>query len=225
MTLRIVALFTFFFLSACVSLDSAVTTPNLNAANDNVQLGLLYLQREENVNAKEKLLLALQQAPNWPTALDAMAFYFESTGDQNQAGYYYRRALKSAPNSGQVLNNYGVFLCRHGAYQLAVPYFLKAAYQAEYVNTAAAYENAGLCLMAKGDITHAELYFSKAITQDPKRLKSFLALAKISFLQEKYHLSSSYLKRYLQLTKPNPQSHSLMLEIGRKLRDNRSIKS
>lgn len=225
MTLRMVVLFTIFLLISACAINSTVAIPNLNAANDNVQLGLLYLQRHENVQAKEKLLLALQQAPEWSTALDAMAFYFESTGDESQAGNYYRRALKSAPNSGQVLNNYGVFLCRNGAYPLAVEYFLKAANKPEYINTAAAYENAGLCLLAQGENTDAAVYFNKALRQDQKRLKSFLALAKISYQQEKYPLASAYLKRYLQLAKPNQQSRLLMLEIARKLSDNRPMKS
>ena len=55
------------------------------AAQLNVQLGLGYLQRQNVERAKTRLLKALEQAPNSPIALDAMAYYLEVTGDQENA--------------------------------------------------------------------------------------------------------------------------------------------
>jgi type IV pilus assembly protein PilF len=128
------------------------------AASFNIQLGMGYLKQGDRPRAKKKLLSALKQAPESPDVNAAMAYYFEKTDEMDQAQKYYLKALSLSKNSGAQLNNYGTFLCRQAKYEKAESYFLKAVKDEQYINTAGAYENAGLCALAIPDNDKAKLY-------------------------------------------------------------------
>lgn len=138
------------------------TNQNL-ASRDNVALGLEYLKNGNKVRAKEKLLRALHESPQSPVALYTMAYYWENTGNVALASQYYEHAYQLAPNDGAVLNNYGVFLCKQHQVQRAETLFLKAANLQNYINTAKAYENAGVCALTVNDKAKAKDYFTKAL--------------------------------------------------------------
>jgi type IV pilus assembly protein PilF len=166
------------------------------AATYNVQLGMAYLQQEDRKRAKRKLLTALEQAPDSPDTHAAMAYYLEKTGDLKQARSYYKKALLFAPNSGSQLNNYGTFLCRIGNNKEAEGYFLKAVQDMHYINSAAAYENAGLCAAAVPEYEKAKVYFTKALKQDPQRVQSLYQLVLIELKQNNPAEALSDLQKY-----------------------------
>lgn len=141
--------------------------PTREAASYNTQLGLAYLKQGDRPNAKRKLLLALSQAPHSPDANAAMAYFMEMSGEIDKARLFYEKAMTMAPGKGAQLNNYGAFLCRHGQYERAEQYFLRAANDINYEHTAGAYENAGLCAMAIPNYIKAKHYFAKALQHDP----------------------------------------------------------
>ena len=149
------------------------------AASFNIQLGLGYLKQGDRPRAKKKLLTAMQQEPKSPDVNAAMAYYFEQTNELDQSRKYYLKAISLSSNGGAQLNNYGTFLCRQGEYKKAETYFLNAVKDEHYVNTAAAYENAGLCALAVPDNDKAKLYFTTALNQDPSRKTSLYEFAKL----------------------------------------------
>lgn len=149
------------------------------AASFNTQLGLGYLKQGNRPRAKQKLLLALQQAPQSADVNAALAYYFEQTNEFDESRSYYLKALKYSNNSGAQLNNYGAFLCRQGNYKKAETYFLKAVQDVQYLNTSGAYENAGLCALEIPDYDKATLYFTTALNQDPSRKQSLYELVKL----------------------------------------------
>jgi type IV pilus assembly protein PilF len=154
-------------ISACSNL--VVQQDNNEAAAANIQLGLAYLQQGNSVLAKQKLLLALQQAPRHPEPAYAMGYFLQTQGELQAAGRYYRRAVNLSPQDGAAQNNYGVFLCRTGHYREAVNHLLVAARSINYLHTANAYENAGICALKIPDQKVALQYFRHALAQDPKR--------------------------------------------------------
>ena len=160
-----------------------------NAAIYNVRLGLAYLKQGNRLRAKKKLLTALDLAPNSPDVNTAMGFFLENTGDIYNARSFYKKALALAPHNGSQLNNYGAFLCRRGYYKTAETYFLQAVTDVHYVNSAGAYENAGLCAMAVPNYTKAIYFFKKALQQDPGRKQS---LAKLAYAKQQMHTTSRY---------------------------------
>jgi type IV pilus assembly protein PilF len=136
----------------------------------NVQLGLHYFQHQAPQLAKQKLLLARQQAPRHPEVLAAWAYYYEQVGQTQSAARYYRQAIRYSRRGGKQLNNYAVFLCRQGNFASAEQYFLAATRDPNYINSALAYENAGLCAKKNGKLPQAKGYFVKALQHDPKRV-------------------------------------------------------
>lgn len=200
------------------------TATNVTAAGFNVQLGLGYLQQGDMQRAKSKLLLALSQAPNWPQALDAMGYYLENTGDTRTAAIYYQKAVAIAPTSGPVQNNYGTYLCRIGQYQAADNHFMLAVQDINYLNTAEAYENAGLCSMEIPDNDKALAYFIKAIQQDPQRTTSVLEVAQINYKRGDYTLAQSYLDNYFtQVPQPGPEAMLLAIRLAHTRNDTATI--
>ena len=150
-----------------------------NAATYNTQLGIAYLRQGDRSRAKQKLITAVDLAPNDPDVNMAMGYFLEKTGDLPRARAFYKKALTSAPNSGVQLNNYGTFLCRTGHYKQAEIYFLKAVNELHSIHSAGAYENAGLCAAAIPDDKKAIYYFKKALEQEPNRKQSLAEIARI----------------------------------------------
>jgi type IV pilus assembly protein PilF len=149
------------------------------AASYNMQLGLGYLEQGDRSRAKKKLLIALKQEPQSPDVSAAMAYYFEKSSSFDDARQYYLKAISLSANAGAQLNNYGTFLCRQGEYKKAETYFMKAVSDMNYIHTAGAYENAGLCALAVPDDAKAKLYFINALKQDPSKRESLYELVKL----------------------------------------------
>ena len=139
---KLSAIFFALLLGAC----GAMHPPNIPAARDNAQVGLLYLRQHKKFQAKQRLLLALQQAPADPLVLGAFGYFLERGGRVKLAGSYYRKAVELNPHSAAAQNNYGVYLCRHGLYQQSIPYFERAASNISYLYADRARANAKRCL-------------------------------------------------------------------------------
>ena len=189
-----------------------------STAKINVQLGLAYLQQGNRQRAKQKLLLALQQGPDRSDAWYAMAYYLEKTGEPQEARTYYLRATHLAPKDGAVQNNYGTFLCRQKEYRASIQHFLLAVNDKNYLNTAEAYENAGLCALLIPDKVAAEKYFSKSLLQDPRRPSALIELADISYQQGNYQAAKDYLRRFSAVSMATTRSLRLNARVGEKLR-------
>ncbi len=170
-----------------------------DASSYNVQLGMAYLKQGDIPRAKRKLLMALDLTPNSPDVNAAMGYYLEKTGDKAQAKTYYLKALAAAPQNGSQLNNYGAFLCREGQYQQAEQYFLKAVKDVQYVHTAGAYENAGLCAEQIPDYPKAERYFIKALEHDSQRKQSLYELVNLEIKHNNTEKALTYLEQYKDL--------------------------
>lgn len=179
---------------------------NNKASEINTQLGLSYLNQGDVQRAKRKLLTALEQAPKSPDVNGAVAYYFEKTGEKSKANEFYHKALSFSNNKGPQLNNYGAFLCRQGHYQQAESFFINATKDTHYVNTAGAFENAGLCALAVPNIAKAEFYFKKALEQDPKRQKSMIELMKITFNKKNYKETVKMASQFDYENGPSPIS-------------------
>jgi len=159
------------------------------AALINAQLGLLYLEKKDISRAKQKLLLSIEEGPKLPETWYAMGYFLEMTGNLGEAKAHYLKAIQLAPKRGDVLNNYGTYLCRQGDYKNAIIYFMRAAKDPNYLEPAAAYENAGLCALKIPNQTLAADYFRSALVQDPNRLLASRELTKLnkhrdSFIEE-----------------------------------------
>lgn len=186
---------------------------NLKAAGYNVRLSALYLEEGKVEIAKRKILLALEQAPNWPPAVDGMAYFYASTGRPKLAEEYYQRAIQVAGESGDVENNYGVFLCQTKRYEDAIKRFQLAVKDKNYVNVAQAFENAGVCAAKIPDVPRALRYFKKAIENAPTYASAYLHAANIYYQVKQYRNAQRYLKQFLAFNNQEQTEESLALQI------------
>jgi type IV pilus assembly protein PilF len=144
--------------------------PNEAAGRFNAEQGLYYLHSGNTILAHEKFVLAQNQAPTDPLTLDALAFYYEKTGDLELANDTYFYALLQDPNSGTIRNNYGAFLCRNNYSRDSILYFLKAAKTPHYADAAEAYANAKFCAERLGDKTEYAYYTKLLRNPIPKQV-------------------------------------------------------
>ncbi|EJB8579383.1 type IV pilus biogenesis/stability protein PilW [Vibrio cholerae] len=170
-------------LAGCVTVTetagNATQSDPTEMAEARIALGLGYLENGSMIKARENLEKALQHAPDYYRSQLSMAHYYEAVGENDSARKMYRTALSKHPKNGNVLNNFGTFLCKQGEYDTADQYFRRAVEQPYYYLISASYENAGLCALKAGKTDNAREYFKRAIDHDPNRLLSILQLTKM----------------------------------------------
>lgn len=191
----------------CISVeDKSQSTTNPMASEYNTRLGLAYIKRGDLQRAKRKLLTSLKQDPKSVEGHLAMAYYWEQIHDNKQAEQEYRQALKLNSRSGQVRNNFGVFLCRNARYSEADSHFKAAAHDREYIKTGEMFENAGLCAQKAGQLSQAKYYFKKAISQDHTRYNSLVELAQIELDNNNAQETDRLVAMYHNYFKPTPRT-------------------
>ncbi|CAB1257865.1 type IV pilus biogenesis/stability protein PilW [Vibrio cholerae] len=206
-------------LAGCVTVTetagNATQSNPTEMAEARIALGLGYLENGSMIKARENLEKALQHAPDYYRSQLSMAHYYEAVGENDSARKMYRTALSEHPKNGNVLNNFGTFLCKQGEYDTADQYFRRAVEQPYYYLISASYENAGLCALKAGKTDNAREYFKRAIDHDPNRLLSILQLTKMEIeagdytparlrlmdLNQRYGYQKSSLKLLIELEK------------------------
>lgn len=187
--------------------------PKWEIAKINAQLGMAYLEQKNVQRAKQKLLMALQQGPNIPEPWYSMAYFLEATGNKAEASKYYLKAVELAPQRGDVQNNYGTFLCRSGRYQESIKHFMLAAKTEDYLDPAAAYENAGMCSMKMEAYSQAATFFNQALLKDPARTFSLLKLAEVDLKMKKYKEAKEMLVQYSYVASPSDEYNRLSKQL------------
>ena len=196
-------------LSACVSEGSKDSSQQEMASDENVQLGVAYLEQHNMDAAKSHLLLALDGAPHSVMALDAMGYYYEVIQEGALAMGYYQRALQVAPTSGVALNNFGGFLCRQGQYLAAIQAFRVAVKDDRYTHVAKAYENAGVCALMAQDKVQAKALLLEAIKKDPLTPTARINLAQLYFEEGQQEEAKNQLRIFLSVHEPTALTRAL----------------
>jgi type IV pilus assembly protein PilF len=175
--------------AAAVSLGACVTkssTPlhmanQKEAAADNVQLGIQYMNQGDLNLAKTKLDRAAEEDPGNANVHSARAMLFERMNQPAKADEEFRTALRLAPHDPDVINNYAVYLCQNGRTNEGVKRFLEAAHNALYRTPQAAYTNAGVCLRAARRDDEARVNFNAAVQLRPNYAEAAFQLATLDF--------------------------------------------
>jgi type IV pilus assembly protein PilF len=191
------------------------------AAEINAQLGIYYMKQGNLERAKEKLTLALNQSPKNAKVLSSMGYYLETIGEPVKAERYYLNAISIAPQDGTLKNNYGTFLCRSKRYYAAIDQFLTAVKDPNYIASAEAYENAGLCAMEIPNLKLAEDYFSKALQNNYSLEKSLFEMSQISYQEGDYAKADQYFQKLSQVAQLNQEALNLGIKINEKLKNKR----
>lgn len=135
-TLSALMLMTQFALVGCVTVKEngapIVKADPVAMAESRIALGLGYLEGGNMIRAHDNLQQALSHAPQYYRAQLSMAHYYETVGEDAKAEDMYKRSLRQHTKNGNVLNNYGTFLCKRGDFQQADQMFNRAIEQPYY---------------------------------------------------------------------------------------------
>ena len=194
---------------ALLALGACVSTPTepgggkkspTEAATFNSQLAIEYLRKGDLAVAREKIERALTQDPSNVAVQMTAALVYDRLGEDKKADEHYAAALRLKPDDPDMLNNYGVYLCRKGKPNEGEKLLLKAANDPVYKTPELALTNAGMCMRGVGKISEAESYFRQVLNRKPRYGDALLQLADLDFqrgTKESNDEASRLIKRYL----------------------------
>lgn len=176
-------------LSGCVSESTIVgndrpgqpRTDMKEAARTRMSLGLNYLQRGDNTQAKYNLEKAKQLAPDLAEIDNALAYYYEQVGELKQAEDSYRSALRKDSNNADTYNNFGAFLCQHQKYQQAEELLLAAIKRPGYIRVADSYENLAFCALEQKNYTQYHQYLKQSLQHNSNRSSALYNMAVMEY--------------------------------------------
>lgn len=189
------------------------------AAELNTSMGSEYLVRGEYEVALEKLKKAVSADPNYAPAHTVLAVLYERIGEEERAARHYRQAVKVAPDSGDVNNNYGVFLCQTGKSQEALAYFARAVQDPFYRTPEIALANAGACELQAGNLDKAEKFLRQSLEYNAEFADALLPLARISYRKEEFMRARAFLQRFEDVSEATAESLYLGFQVEQRLGD------
>jgi len=132
-----------------------------------VELAGAYFGRGQTAIALDEVKLALVAKPDMPEALNLRGLIYASLGELRLAEESFRRALQVAPRDGDVMHNYGWFLCQQRRFDEAEAQFRQALAQPQYLDTIRTYLGLGVCQARAGRMIEAEATLTRAYELDP----------------------------------------------------------
>lgn len=172
--------------------DRNPDSPERKRARLRLDLGVSYYQDGRFPIALDELKQALQTDPTFAEAHGMLALVYMALGEKQLAQASFQRALQLEPNSSDINNNYGWFLCQSGQPKEALPYFDKALQNPLYNQPAKPLQNAGVCALRMGDKAAAEEYFQRSFRFNPSGPVAAYNLALIFYDRKEYPRAEFY---------------------------------
>jgi type IV pilus assembly protein PilF len=194
-----------------------------DAAADNVQLAMAYMQANNLPRAKEKIDKALQEDPTNANAHSVLALFYERVNDSKKAESEFREAMRLAPGDPGPQNFYGVYLCGQHRVDEGVTKLLQVATNPLYRTPEAAYTNVGVCLRTAHRDEEAESAFHRALTVRPDFAEATYQLADLELAHGRALEARDRIARYLGQFNPTADLLLLGWRAARTLGDARSV--
>lgn len=190
-----------------------------DAAADNVQLGLAYIQQGNLPRAKEKLDRALKQDPGNPNTYAVYGLFYERIGDQKKADEDFHTAMRVAPDDPGQVNTYAGYLCRQGRVDEGVTKFVQVARNALYRTPEMAYTNMGVCLRSAQRDDEAAIAFRRALAVKADDDEAVFQLGDLDLAHGRALEARERLDRYMMNYPPSPDLLLLGVRASRTLGD------
>ncbi len=193
-----------------------------DAAADNVQLAMAYVQEGNLARAKEKLDRALQEDPHNPNLHSVYGLFYERINDQKKAESEFHEALRLAPGDPGQLNFYGGYLCRQHRVDEGVTKLLQVATNPLYRTPELAYDNVGVCLLTVHRDEEAESAFKRALNARPDYAEGTYQLAALELAHGRALEALTRINKFLAQSNPTPELLMAGIQAARTLGDARS---
>lgn len=179
----------------------------------------LRLQAGEIAEALKVARKAVRGDAKSADAQAVLALALERSGAVDEAGGHYRRAAELAPTRGEMLNNYGVWLCGRRQAAESLEWFDAALAAPGYPTPAAALANAGACAYQSGRAERAKRDLRRAISLDPENPLALATLARLAYDRGRWMEARAFSQRRLAAATADVQSLLLASQIEQKLGD------
>ncbi|MCL7714022.1 type IV pilus biogenesis/stability protein PilW [Stenotrophomonas mori] len=165
---------------------------------------------------------AQKLAPDDPAAYTLQAAIEGRLGDQARAQALYRKATELAPRQGEILNNYGAWLCANGYPAEALVWFDRALEDAAYAARAEALANAGGCALDAGQNERAGQDLRQALALTPTNAFALESMARHAFLSGRNLEARAFYQRRLAAAQATASVLQLAIQIEERLGDTRA---
>ncbi|MBA0342556.1 type IV pilus biogenesis/stability protein PilW [Stenotrophomonas maltophilia] len=169
--------------------------------------------------AERKVREALKLAPEAPDALVLQAGIDDRRGRTRQAGENFRQAAELAPQRGDVLNNYGAWLCQQGQPAESLVWFDRALQAPGYATPGEAQANAGSCALDAGQLERAERDLRAALVAAPANPVALESMAQLSYRLGRYMEARAFAERRIAAAPATRSVLQLASQIEVKLGD------
>ncbi|ASK28340.1 type IV pilus biogenesis/stability protein PilW [Neisseria chenwenguii] len=186
------------FLSACAnSGEPSKREREEQVSNIKTQLALEYMRGQDYRQATVSIEEALKANSKNDMAWLVRAQIYQYLKVQDKARESFQKALALKPDSAEINNNYGWFLCSSGnnpAQSLA--YFDKALADPTYPSPHIANLNKGICSAKLGQFSLAESYLERSLAAAPGFPPAFKELARTKMMAGNLKDADYYFRQY-----------------------------
>ncbi|AXI84104.1 type IV pilus biogenesis/stability protein PilW [Xylella taiwanensis] len=184
-------------------------------------LGRAYNQFNAGDDAAAERLIqdVLRQDPSSIDAWTLRAAIYSRRGDVVRSGEYYRKAAELAPQRGDVLNNYGAWLCANGYPTEALVWFERAMTDPAYGEQPGTLANAGGCALQSGQRDRAEHDLRRALELDPGNAYALESMARSEYDKHRYFEARAFSERRLATAPATASVLKLAIQIEQGLGD------
>jgi len=148
------------------------------------QLAIEYMNSHDYRAAVSAIEEALQAQPRNENAWLVRAEIYQYLKVPEKAEESFQRALAIKPDSAEINNNYGWFLCNSGGRaNQALTYFDRALADPTYPSPQVAYMNKGICSARLGQYNLAMAYLERSQAADPSFAPAQKEMARVRMME------------------------------------------
>lgn len=189
------------------------------ASQNDIALAEQYIQDGKYEVALDRLKNAVQLEPSSADAYTMLGLLYERINRPAQAEASYAKSAKLAPDKGDILNNYGAWLCRSGHPSEADAWFRKALADPFYKTPGTALGNAASCALKAEKPALAESYDRQILAQDPTNAGALQEMATTLHQRGDDLHARAFVERLLAAGTASPEMLDLAASIEDRLGD------
>jgi type IV pilus assembly protein PilF len=163
--------------------------------NTRMELAAAYLGRSQPTDALDQVKLALQAKPDNANAYGLRGLIYGALGDADKADESFRRALQLAPHNGELMHNYGWFMCQQRRFADADAEFNLAMAEPSYRSISRTLLAQGVCQAGGGKMADAEHTLSHAYELDPANPTIAVNLTEVLYRNGQFERARFYIRR------------------------------
>lgn len=164
-------------------------------SNTRMELAAAYLGRNQPTDALDQVKQALQAKPNNPAAYGLRGLIYAALGDTEKADDSFQRALQLAPHDGDLMHNYGWYMCQQRRWTDANTEFNLAIAEPSYRQVPRTMLVQGICQLRADKPQEAEKTLARAYELDPANPTIAVNLAEVLYRNGQYERARFYIRR------------------------------